>query len=183
MSSFYSKVSSWHRLNENVPLCFNGTFWDGAANCLARAHSLASWATKGLWMFCQRILLITNCSPASQIFISYVLRYSLRNKEHARFPQEIVSGSKMDYSCCAGGFSLWKMIWAKVSPITTILVSGTRNTDWPYLGKHLTTHFISCARLEFLSVSIRLLKMCFENRTPQNANDAAAWEFKCHNAT
>lgn len=45
--------------------------------------------------------------PLPEIIISTrVLRDLFRNKEHTHVPQEIVRGTKMDYSCCAGGFSL-----------------------------------------------------------------------------
>lgn len=51
--------------------------------------------------------LLSRSIPLPEIFISSrVLRYPSRNKEHTRVPQEIVRGTKMDYSCCAGGFSL-----------------------------------------------------------------------------
>lgn len=45
--------------------------------------------------------------PLPVIFISsLVLRCPYRDKEHTHVPQEIVRGTKMDYSCCAGRFPL-----------------------------------------------------------------------------
>lgn len=68
--------------------------------------------------------------------------------EHTHVPQEIVKRAKMDYWCCAGTFSLWKMISAKVLQIKIILVSRAWDADgwrafWPNLCRHLSIQFIS----------------------------------------
>lgn len=136
------KPVEWELL---IPAC--GTSCDCVSNCIVRRGSLSGWAAqKSVDVLPEDSFnhkLLSWSFPLTEILVcSCVLRFPFRNKEHIHVPQEIVKRAKMDYSCCAGTSSLWKMISAKVLQIKIILVSRAWDADgwrafWPNLCRHL----------------------------------------------
>lgn len=119
------KLADWAHLNSLI--C--GTWCDCVGNCIASGGNLLARTAQRLGYVLPEDSfnhkLLSWSIPLLEIFISsHVLRYPFRNKEHTHVPQEIVRGTKMDYSCCAGGFSLWKTISATVFQIKIILASS-----------------------------------------------------------
>lgn len=103
--------TSWFLLVEHDVIVLVIVLW---AECLSARAAVGFVCVLPEDSFNHKLPLMLLSLP--QIFISsHVLRYPFRNKEHTHVPQEIVGGTKIDYSCCAGRSTLWELIWEQSS--------------------------------------------------------------------